>query len=447
MIFKQFRWRILLRVLWLFATLSVASWLLVRGWYIYLAVAAPVIVYQLAELYRSQRRAYEELNQFIEAVHYRDFSRFFDVRHASAEIQSLRKGFNEINSTFRVISKEKETQYQYLQKILELVNTGILSYKEADGEVLWMNESLKQMLRLPYLKTIHSLARRDEGLYNEILSLKPGEAKVASAHPDKQPSKWLLSATLFQTEGQKYKLIAFQNISEALDETEAKAWQKLLSVMTHEIMNSIAPISSLAETLKHRLQQSPAALQTDPGTRDDLELGIDTIRKRSEGLLKFAQTYRNLNKITAPNLKTVQVSDIFANIHQLMQPTMQQKNISLEIVVKDPGLMLEVDPNLIEQVLINLVVNAMEAVKDRPEARIILSAWQATGKKAVIRVADNGTGIPGELLDRIFIPFFSTRKSGSGIGLSLCKQIMLLHRGSIQVQSVENEGSAFQLIF
>ena len=176
MIFKQFRWRILLRVLGLFATMAVASWLLVKGWYIYLVVAAPVIVYQLAELYRSQRRAYEELNQFIEAVHYRAFSRFFDVRHASAEIQSLRKGFNEINSTLRVISKEKETQYQYLQKILELVNTGILSYKEADGEVLWMNESLKQMLRLPYLKTIHSLARRDEGLYHEIMSLKPGEA-------------------------------------------------------------------------------------------------------------------------------------------------------------------------------------------------------------------------------------------------------------------------------
>ena len=268
-----------------------------------------------------------------------------------------------------------------------------------------------------------------------------------SAHPDKQPSKWLLSATLFQTEGQKYKLIAFQNISEALDETEAKAWQKLLSVMTHEIMNSIAPISSLAETLKHRLQQSPGALQADPGTRDDLELGIDTIRKRSEGLLKFAQTYRNLNKITAPNLKTVYVSDIFANIHQLMQPTMQQKNITLEIVVKDAGLALQVDPSLIEQVLINLVVNAMEAVKDRPDARIVLSASQAIGKKAVIRVADNGTGIPEELLDRIFIPFFSTRKSGSGIGLSLCKQIMLLHRGTIQVQSVENEGSAFQLIF
>lgn len=446
MIFKKFQWGALLRVLLLFVTLAVTSFMLVRGWYIYLVIGGPVIIYQVAELYRFQRKAHEELNQFIEAVHYRDFSRYFDVNRASSEMQSLRKGFNEINSTFKVISKEKETQYQYLQKILELVNTGILSYREADGEVLWMNESLKQMLQLPYLKTIHSLARRDEGLYNEILTLKPGEARVVTTLLEKQSFKLLLSATLFQTEEQLYKLIAFQNVSEALDETEAKAWQKLLSVMTHEIMNSIAPISSLAETLKHRLQQSDA-LPVDPGTRDDLEIGIDTIKKRSEGLLKFAQTYRNLNKISAPNLKKVYVKDIVENIYQLMQPTLQQKGITLEIVLKDTSLMLEVDPSLIEQVLINLVVNAMEAVKDKTDARIVISAWLATTKRTVIKVADNGTGMPEELLDKIFIPFFSTKKSGSGIGLSLCKQIMLLHRGNIQVQSIDGEGSAFLLLF
>jgi len=232
-----------------------------------------------------------------------------------------------------------------------------------------------------------------------------------------------------------------------LDETESKAWQKLLSVMTHEIMNSIAPISSLAETLKHRLQQSYAGLNNDSGTIDDLELGIDTIKKRSEGLLKFAQTYRNLNKITTPNLKKVYVGDIFENLYQLMQPTLEQKNIELEIVLKETDLMLEVDPNLIEQVLINLLVNAIEAVKDVEQPKIILSAYLSSNKKTVLKVIDNGTGISEELLDKIFIPFFSTKKSGSGIGLSLCKQIMMLHRGNIQVQSTEGQGTAFILQF
>src|SRR5688572_2298311 len=444
---KKIEWRILLRVLVLFVTLSVGSFLLVKGLYVYLIIVAPVIIYELAEFYRFHQKAHRELDQFVEAVHYRDFSRYFDVKHAPADIQPLRKGFNEINSTFKVISKEKETQYQYLQKILELVDTGILSYEEKTGEVVWMNESLKKMLQLPYLKTIQSLGRRDNELCKDILAVKPGESIIATGHAERNSFKILLSATAFQTDGKIYKLIAFQNVNEALDETESKAWQKLLSVLTHEIMNSVAPISSLAETLKHRLQQSVAVLSNESGSVDDLELGIETIKRRSEGLLKFAETYRNLNKITTLNLKRIYVRDIFENLLQLMQPTLEQKNIEVETILKDTDLIIEADTNLLEQILINLVVNAIEAVKDKPEPRIVLTAFVANNRKTVIKVADNGYGMAEELLDKIFIPFFSTKKSGSGIGLSLCKQIMMLHKGNIQVHSVEGEGTAFQLQF
>jgi two-component system nitrogen regulation sensor histidine kinase NtrY len=447
MIFKQFEWRILVRVLLLFITLGVASFLIVKGYYVYLIVVAPVILYQVVDFYRFHKKAHDELKQFVESIHYRDFSRSFDVKHAPVEIQPLRQGFNEINTTFKVISKEKETQYQYLQKILELVDTGILSYEEDGGKVVWMNESLKRMLQLPYLKSIHSLAKRDETMYKQIISLKPGDGRIATAHLETSSFKVLLSATAFQTEGNIYKLIAFQNINEALDETESKAWQKLLSVLTHEIMNSVAPISSLAETLKHRLQQSVAVLSNESGSVDDLELGIETIKRRSEGLLKFAETYRNLNKITTLNLKKVFVRDIFENLLQLMQPTLEQKNIEIETILKDPDLSLDADTNLLEQVLINLVVNAIEAVKEKSDSRIVLSAYLSNNRKPVIKVADNGSGMPAEIIDKIFVPFFSTKKSGSGIGLSLCKQIMMLHKGNIQVQSVEGEGTAFFLQF
>lgn len=447
MTFKRYEWRILLRVLLLFATLSVTSFLVVKEWFVYLLLAVPVIIYQVVEFYRFQRKAHDELEQFVESVHYRDFSRYFDVKHAPLEIQSLRKGFNEINTTFKVISKEKETQYQYLQKILELVDTGILSYEGTSGEVVWMNESLKQMLQLPYLKTIHSLQKRDAELYKDISTLKPGDNRIATAHLERSSFKILLSATAFQTEGKIYKLIAFQNVNEALDETESRAWQKLLSVLTHEIMNSVAPISSLADTLKNRLQQSVELLNNDSGSIDDLEIGIETIKRRSEGLLKFAETYRNLNKITTLNLKKVYVRDIFENLLQLMQPTLEQKSIEFETILKDTDLALEADTNLLEQVLINLVVNAIEAVRDKTNPRIVLSSYLASNRKTVIKVADNGNGIPAEVLDKIFIPFFSTKKNGSGIGLSLCKQIMMLHKGNIQVQSAEGEGTAFLLQF
>lgn len=447
MTIKKLEWRILIRVLLLFVTLSVTSFLLIKGLFVYLLLVIPVIIYQLVDIYRFQKKAHDELNQFVESVHYRDFSRYFDVKHAPVEIQPLREGFNEINTTFKVISKEKETQYQYLQKILELVDTGILSYEENNGEVVWMNESLKRMLQLPYLKTIHSLAKRDEELYKQVMSLKPGDGKVAVAHLDKSSFRILLSATAFNTDGKVYKLIAFQNVNEVLDETESKAWQKLLSVLTHEIMNSVAPISSLADTLKNRLQQAVPVLSNEEGSIDDLEIGIDTIKRRSEGLLKFAETYRNLNKITTLNLKRVYVRDLFENLLQLMQPTLEQKNIEVETILKDPDISLEADTNLLEQVLINLLVNAIDAVKEKEHSRIAMSAYLNSLNKPVIRVSDNGSGMPAEILDKIFIPFFSTRKSGSGIGLSLCKQIMMLHKGNIQVQSKEGEGTAFLLQF
>jgi signal transduction histidine kinase len=413
----------------------------------YLIFIIPVLIYQVIEFIRFQGKTHEELNQFVEAVHYRDFSRYFDVKQAPLELQPLREGFNEINSTFKVISKEKETQYQYLQKILELVDTGILSFEEESGEVVWMNESLKRMLHLPYLKTIQSLAKRDEELYKEILILQPGQNKISTVHLERQAFKIILSATAFQTDGKKFKLIAFQNVNEALDETEANAWRKLLSVLTHEIMNSVAPISSLAETLKHRLVLTSKEVNIDSLSFEDLELGIETIKRRSEGLLKFAETYRNLNKINSLSLEKLPISELFANLHQLMQPTFEQKGIELEIILRDPATPILADPSLLEQVLINLIVNAIEAVKDHPTPRIVLSAEQTLSKKIIIKVADNGHGMAEEVLDKIFIPFFSTKKHGSGIGLSLCKQIMMLHKGTIQVHSKVGQGTAFMLQF
>jgi two-component system nitrogen regulation sensor histidine kinase NtrY len=446
-IFKRYQERILIRVLLMFLTLSLASFLLVKGRYEQLALLLPVIIIQLVDFYNFHRKAQQEVEQFVESIHYRDFSRYFDVKEAPLELQSLRQGFNEINTTFKTVSREKETQFQYVQKILELVNTGILSYEHKSGEIGWMNESFKNMLGVPYLKTINSLERRDANLFKEILNIRPGENKIVSITKDKNVYKALMAATAFQTDGKVYKLVAFQDVNEALDETEAKAWQRLLSVMTHEIMNSVAPISSLAETMLNRLRESARLLEGQPGALEDLELGIGTIRKRSEGLLKFAETYRNLNKITTLTLKKVYARDLFETMHVLMEPTLIQKNIEMDILLSDTDLALEVDTNLIEQVLINLVVNAVDAVKERLEPSITLSASTQGNGKPIIKVSDNGMGMSPEIMDNIFIPFFSTKKTGSGIGLSLCKQIMLLHKGNIQVQSVEGVGSSFILQF
>jgi signal transduction histidine kinase len=447
MIFNRYEWRLLLRVFLLFLALTAAAYVTVKGQPLYLVIFVPLVIYAVIEMIRFQKKAQDEVNQFVESIHYRDFSRHFDVRKAPNELKPLRKGFNDINTTFKLISRERETQYHYLQKILELVDTGILSYEEDTGTISWINEAFKKLLSIPYLKTIQSLEKREPVLYHELLKLKPGESNIISIIRNQQMVKILITSSMMRSDDKLYKLLAFQNVSEALDETESKAWSKLLNVMTHEIMNSVAPISSLADTLKNRLQSPEITETMEAAELEDLELGIDTIKRRSDGLLKFTESYRSLNKITKLERDRILVRNLFENLNSLMKPTLSKKNIELEIILRDPALAIEADINLIEQVMINLLVNAIEAVKDRDEPRITLSAEAQNNSKTLVKITDNGMGMPHELLDKIFIPFFSTKKTGSGIGLSLCKQIMLLHKGNIQVLSTEGKGSSFILQF
>ena len=438
---KAYRIKIFFRVLFQFVVLTVTAFIVVKGWYLYLFFLVPLIVFQLFDVFRFHLKTQQEIKQFSESVHYRDFSRHYSIQKSPSELRSLREGFNEINLTFREISRERETQFVYLQKILELVDTGILSYKIESGEVVWINEAFKDMLGIPYLKNIVSLEKRAPDVYENCMSVKAGERKLIALQKKSGKEKVMITSAHFLTGEEHFKLVAFQNVSEALDQTEAEAWQKLLSVMTHEIMNSIAPISSLASTLQQRLKDKANQQRL---SMEDLALGIETIRRRSDSLLKFAETYRNLNKIGRLNLGKVYVRDLFENLYQLMEPTLQKQKIHLDIVLKEPRLSVEVDVNLMEQVLINLVLNAVEALSETKEPKIVLSAM-SKDHRTIIRVADNGRGIAPEIIDRIFVPFFSTRKNGSGIGLSLCKQIMLLHKGNIQVISKPDEGTAFVL--
>jgi two-component system nitrogen regulation sensor histidine kinase NtrY len=441
MIFRNYIWQLLVRVLLLFLLLCLAAYGIVSFKYIYVFFSLPFIIYLIYSIIHQYNKVQQEVHEFSEAVKYRDFSRHYAVQSAPTTVQTLRKGFNDINNTFKTINRERETQYHYLQQILELVGTGILSY---DLDTGWVNESLKDLLTIPYIKSIHSLEKREKHLYQEIIDLKSGDKKVVTIIKDQQKVNLQLMASILRSENKVYKLVAFQNVSDAMDESESNAWSKLLNVMTHEIMNSVAPISSLADTLKNRVKN----LKTNSSNAydlDDLELGIDTIKRRSEGLLKFTESYRSLNRITKLEMQKVSVYDLFENLNTLMLPTLDKRAIELDIILRDINLTIDVDVNLLEQVLINLLVNAIEAVKDQPFPVISLSAEVQANNKTVLKVSDNGVGMSAELMEKIFIPFFSTRKTGSGIGLSLCKQIMLMHKGNIQVQSAESKGTVFIL--
>ncbi|MCU7694816.1 sensor histidine kinase [Haoranjiania flava] len=439
MTFKRKKIKLILQVILLFITLAAFAWFLTQQQWWPAVVSFSLSIFFAVEIIRITIKSEKTILEFIEAVKYNDYSLTYNTKTAPKDMQHLYKGLNTISESFKNIIREKNTEKTYLQKILEMVNIGIISFNAETGEIFMINECFKDLTNIPYAKNIHAFEKRNHDFLNLILHMKTGQSEIFSFKKGAVTDKLLINATLFKTGNYYNKLIAIQNVNEPLNQTESRAWQKLLNVMTHEIMNSVAPISSLADTLIKQLDKETAGKNKD---NEDLLEGLHTIKKRSDGLQRFAVTYRNLNKITKLNIKEIFVRDIFENLQTLMQPTLDQKNIELDVILKEPDLKIKADTDLIEQVLINLLTNAIEAVKEVAEAHIVLSAYQKSGKK-YIRVVDNGIGMSEVITEQIFIPFFSTRKNGNGIGLSLCKQIILLHKGTIQVFSEEGKGTAF----
>lgn len=284
-------------------------------------------------------------------------------------------------------------------------------------------------------------------MFRDVFETDHVKENTISVDSKTDKTKILISNSSFEVKDEKFKLIVLQNIENTLNQNQAEAWNKLLRVMTHEIMNSIAPISSLAETLQTKIQSSIENPHKNKIDINDLYLGIDSIRNRSEGLMKFANTYRGLNKIDHLNLSHTSIGVLYESISNLLQPSLSSKNIEMQFNLENPELQIEMDTSLIEQVLINLIKNAVEACKNVEKPLIKISAEKNIEGIGIIKISDNGSGIPNEILDKIFIPFFSTKKNGSGIGLSLCQQIMFLHKGKIKINSVENSGTVIQLIF
>jgi two-component system nitrogen regulation sensor histidine kinase NtrY len=445
MIFNSLDARLLGRLVLLVAALAGGGYATQHHAYGLALGALVLLVMLVLDLVRYLTRGQQALTDFTLALKYRDFSRQYPAQSGPASLRSLHEAFNQVNATFRELRAEQEGQFQYLQTILALLDTGIVSY-DAAGTVAWVNEAFKQTLHLPYLKNIRALQARQPVLYEAICRAVPGQPAVVKLTVGPQTVQLLVSATQFKLRGEAFTLLAFKNVSQALADTETAAWQQLLRVMTHEIMNSVAPIASLADSLDRHVQRARQQEVSDE-LLDDVGTGIRIIQQRSEGLLRFAQVYRDFSTLALPQRATLYVQELLQATRQLLAEQLTAQGIKVTLSVRPAHLTLHADGHLLEQVLINLVLNAAQAVTQSSNPHISLLAWPDEQEQVVIEVKDNGSGIPSDILDSIFIPFFTTRPNGSGIGLSLAKQIMQLHQGSIQVRSVAGAGSAFQLWF
>lgn len=437
----QLRDFFVLKLLLLLSLAVGVAYLFFVGWYLSGAIAFMVLFLIALRWLGEPRKLVKEVLDFAEAVRYRDFTRRFVVRKPKSAGGRLLTAFNDINEVYKRISVDKEIQHQYLTKVINMLDAAIIFYQEDTGKVMWINDAFKQLFQMPHTGNIRGLQKRHPELYEKTIQLEPGKQQVESVGLSMGMIKLLFQASAFSTGQGVFRIVVYQNISETIDETETKAWHKLLRVLTHEIMNSIAPISSLAETLHARLEQG-----YEEGDMDDLKLGVYTIKRRSEGLLHFAKSYRMINKVDQPNFSEIKLKVLFENIYLLLEPTLLQKEIAMDIILKDTRLVLWADIHLLEQALINLLLNAIEAVRERADPYISIAGFKRD-ERVVIKIQDNGQGMSPEIQEQIFTPFFTTKKSGNGVGLTLSKQIMLLHKGNLFVESEEGKGSTFTLQF
>ena len=440
MVFKRFRVVCAVRVALLALTILAAFWL-ARGRPGGAAALGAAAVYQAYALFRYVERVNRDLARFFFSVQYADSGQSFKDEGLGRSFRDLRAQMSGVMGTLRRIRGEREEQAQYLETMVQHVGIGLLVF-QPDGRVELINNAAKRLLRVPWLKNVGDLQAASPELVETLLRLPAQEKGFVRIARENETLTLALSATEFRLRGGDFRLVSLQNIQRELEEKEMEAWQKLIRVITHEIMNSVTPISTLASTIG-----GLAAGPGDEEARTDILEAARTIEKRSLGLLHFVEAFRSLTLVPKPEIRPVSLGDLFTRVGRLMTARIAGPAVAFSSSIEPPNLVLQADPELIEQVLINLLLNALQAVEGRPGAAVALKAFLDERGRILLQVADNGPGIPPENLEKVFVPFFSTKPGGSGIGLSLSRQIMRLHGGTLHVHTEPGVQTVFTLGF
>jgi nitrogen fixation/metabolism regulation signal transduction histidine kinase len=446
---KRFDINCIIRVLLLGATICLLAYLLFKTDFIAAALFLCLIAaYQIFALIRYVTKTNRDLTRFLQSIKYSDFSQSFTNNLKSSGFEELHAAFTVVIKEFQRAKIEKEEHLRFLQTIVDHVGIGLIAFNPA-GEVELLNNAAKKLLKIPRLKNIRDLEAVSPKLVQKLFELSPGGNDLVKLQQEDDLLQLSIYATGFVLHQQQLMLVAMQNIQNELEEEEMKSWQNLIRVLTHEIMNSITPIASLSSTAYGLLKDErecevPESINE---TIDDVRHAVNTIEKRSKGLLTFIENYRELTRIPKPEFKMVKIKDLFERVEYLMKDQFEACSINFNMQIDPESLEITADPALIEQVLINLCKNALEAVNGVSRPKIKLKAGTDEFGNPVIKVIDNGKGITEEVAEKIFIPFFTTKQQGSGIGLSLSRQIIRLHKGTIGVSSTPNEKTVFKLRF
>ena len=441
---NQFNVRIAIHATLLAVTSALFIWTLSKDYLLVTRFSLGMLwFFQIFLLIIYVNKTNRDLLLFLRSFEFQDDTLTFN-KNKKLPFKPLYNEFNRIIENFRKVKLEKEMEQQYFRYSIMHVDTGLISF-DADGNVELYNEAAKRLLKLEYVQNIQVFDRVKTGLADQLRTLTPGKQDMVKLVGEHEILSISMRASEFKLQEKSIKLISLQNIKNELDAQEMDSWQKLIRVLTHEIINSVSPITLLSSTLVKMFEEDG-----NPKKLSDLEeeqianalKGLQAIHKRSKGLSRFVESYKSLTKIPEPVIGSVHVKELFEHILTLMKKEIESDEIQIVSRVKPLDLEINADEKLMEQVLINLLKNAIEAGKDEENFKIELSGFVEMGDVKIV-ISDNGSGISSEVIDNIFVPFFTTKKEGSGIGLSLSKQILRKHGGNLEAVSKEGAGATF----
>lgn len=406
-------------------------------WYLLFLLPVPFTVFFIINNLNQSNR---QIAFFFDAIRNDDSSLKFPTTIRQKSLRHLYQSLNSLNDRISEIKMQNAYLEKYYQTFIQHAATGLMAVNQ-NNEVEIMNEKAFEYIGMPSFTPLHLIPLKNPELFSILSEIQPGKAYTYKRHTGESQINLLIRSKEIHYGGKASKLISLQDIRQELDEKELESWQNLIRVLTHEIMNSIAPIVSLTGTLRKFFVEEGKPFQSDQVDRETIEnvvQGLDIIEERGSGLMNFVNNYRKLTRIPKTEFAPFQIREWLEHICILLKEQLESRQINLELDIEPNVRDLTGDKKLLTQVILNILNNAMEALDDIPENRKIkVSVEISKQNRLIIRISNNGPSISEDGIEKIFIPFFTTKENGSGIGLNLSRQILRLHRGNIYVESGE----------
>ena len=453
-LFKGFRLKLLLRLLFIIINGTALLWISFNSalWTLIFWSALLEIILVI-ELIRFIEKFKSNILVFLESINQEDYSLTFpkgNLNNSDGRFASL---FNAIVNKFQNLRAEKETRHIFLKTMIEQISVAIIGYN-AKKEITIINNAAKALLGRPYIKNLEGIKKVSEALYDEIVKIDARDGVLIKYERNGELMQVLLKATELKSNDEYLKIVTLQDIKNELDEKELESWQKLIRILNHEVMNSMIPLSTLTNVNKTVLQEVKANQESGSSPMDENRIadvieGMEIIESRSKGIMEFVKSVKSLTNISKPNFLEIKINDLLNRVYTLMNPEFKHTSVELVLRLPTKNFTTTGDLELLEHALINLIKNAKEAFVKQPEnklCKVVLSAGSLDGF-TVISVQDNGPGMSVEDQENIFVPFYTTKKGGSGIGLALSRQIMRLHKGQLLCSSEEGKGAVFTMRF